>query len=192
MDKNGPLEKNWTVLRSERVLKDRWIDLRADHCQTPSGREISPYYVLSYADWVNIVAITEADEVVMVRQYRHGVAAWVTELPGGVADPEDRSLAEAAARELLEETGYRVAAVPEPVSSLYANPATNTNRVHTFLARGVTFDRAPNQEAGEEGMSVHLAPVAEVVAGLRSGGILQSMHVAALSLALMATGHIRT
>ena len=158
-------ERNWTVLHSERLLKDRWIDLRADRCQTPSGREISPYYVLGYADWVNIVAIPEA---------------------------EDRSLAEAAARELLEETGYRVAALPEPVCSLYANPATNTNRVHTFLARGVTFDRAPNLEAGEEGMSVHLAPVAEVVAGLRSGGILQSMHVAALSLALMATGHIRT
>lgn len=185
------MEQNWTVRHSERLLKDRWIDLRADTCETPSGREISPYYVLGYADWVNIVAITTSEEVVLVRQYRHAVASWVTELPGGVADPEDPSLAEAAARELLEETGYRVREQPAPVCSLYANPATNTNRVHTFLARGVTFERAPALEAGEEGMSVHLVPVAEVIARLRSGEILQSMHVAALSLALMATGHLR-
>lgn len=185
------MEKNWKVLRSERLLKDRWIDLRADACETPSGREISPYYVLSYADWVNIVAITASEEVVLVRQYRHAVATWVTELPGGVADAEDPSLAQAAARELLEETGYRVAELPTAVCSLYANPATNTNRVHTFLARGVTFERVPELEAGEEGMSVHLMPVADVIAALRTGEIRQSMHVAALSLALMACGYLR-
>lgn len=184
-------EKTWTVVGSDQLLKDPWIDLRADVCRTPSGAEIAPYYVLSYSDWVHIVAITTDDELVLVRQYRHGVGKWVTELPGGMADPGDPSLAEAAARELLEETGYRAKEAPQLIASLDANPATHTNRVHTFLAQGVTLDRPPALEAGEEGMRVLLMPMARVLGALRSGEISQAMHVAGLSLALMETGHLR-
>jgi 8-oxo-dGTP pyrophosphatase MutT (NUDIX family) len=184
-------EKTWTVVASDQLLKDRWIDLRADVCRTPSGAEIAPYYVLSYSDWVHIVAITTDDELVLVRQYRHGVGKWVSELPGGVADPEDISLAEAAARELLEETGYRATETPQLIASLDANPATHTNRVHTFLARNVVFDRPPMLETGEEGMSVRLMPIDKLIDALRSGEISQAMHVAGLSLALLQAGYLR-
>lgn len=184
-------EKSWTVVASQQLLKDRWIDLRADVCRTPSGAEIAPYYVLSYSDWVHIVAITTDHQLVLVRQYRHGVGRWLTELPGGVADPQDATLAEAAARELLEETGYRVVETPHLVASLDANPATHTNRVHTFLAQGVTLERKPALETGEEGMSVCLMPMDKVVEALQSGEISQSMHVAALFLALLKAGYLR-
>ncbi|WP_165220534.1 NUDIX hydrolase [Affinirhizobium pseudoryzae] len=184
-------EKTWTVVASDQILKDRWIDLRADVCRTPSGAEIAPYYVLSYSDWVHIVAITTDDELVLVRQYRHGVGGWVTELPGGMADPGDPSLAESAARELLEETGYRAAETPRLIASLDANPATHTNRVHTFLALGVTLERPPALEAGEEGLSVLLMPMDQVADALRRGEIGQAMHVAGLSLALLEAGYLR-
>ena len=184
-------EKMWTVVASEQLRKDRWIDLRADACLTPSGEKVAPYYVLSYPDWVNIAAITAEGELVLIRQYRHGVGRWVTELPGGISDPDDSSLAEAAARELLEETGYRVTEPPQLIVSLDANPASHTNRVHTFLARGVTLDRRPTLEAGEEGMSVRLMPMDKVVEALRNGEISQSMHVAALFLTLLEAGYLR-
>lgn len=184
-------EKTWTVVASDQILKDRWIDLRADVCRTPSGAEIAPFYVLSYSEWVHIVAFTEDDQLVLVRQYRHGVGRWVTELPGGMADPGDPSLAETAARELLEETGYRATDTPRLIASLDANPATHTNRVHTFLARDVTLERPPALEAGEEGLRVLLMPIGELIDALRRGEISQSMHVAGLSLALLEAGYLR-
>ncbi|TWF54495.1 NUDIX hydrolase [Neorhizobium alkalisoli] len=98
-------DTKWSVLSSETVVKDRWIDLRAETCVTPSGQEIAPYYVLSYPDWVNIVAITADDEIVLVRQYRHGAADVFTEIPGGAVDAGDPDPVAAAKRELLEETG---------------------------------------------------------------------------------------
>ena len=51
-------DQNWRVIRSETLLKDRWIDLRADDCVTSAGIKISPYYVLCYPDWVHVVALT--------------------------------------------------------------------------------------------------------------------------------------
>jgi hypothetical protein len=52
------MQEGWTTVASKTLVKDRWIDLRADQCLTPNGHEISPYYVLTYSDWINVVAIT--------------------------------------------------------------------------------------------------------------------------------------
>ena len=178
------MEENWKILASKTLIKDRWIDLRADDCLTPKGHEVAPYYVLSYPEWVNVVAVTPDRKIVLVRQYRHAVQSWVTELPGGCADPEDDDLATGAVRELLEETGYRVDGEVTLVSSLYPNPASSTNRVHTFLARDAVLDRAPDLEAGEEGMSVTLVSVHDIVSLMQRGEIGQAMHVAGIYQAL--------
>jgi hypothetical protein len=62
------MEQKWRITRSEPLLKDPWVHLRTDHCVTPAGIEISPYYVLSYPDWVHVVGITESGRLVLVRQ----------------------------------------------------------------------------------------------------------------------------
>jgi 8-oxo-dGTP pyrophosphatase MutT (NUDIX family) len=179
----------WKTLSSRVVLKDRWIDLRADACETPAGVVLDPYYVLRYQDWVNAVAITPDDCVVMIQQYRHAVGRVVLELPGGAMDPENASPAEAAARELREETGFAAGPLRH-VCSLDANPATHSNRIHTFVATGAVLAGAHARDEGED-MTVELVPVPRLVEMLRAGALGQSMQVGPALLALEAAGRLR-
>ncbi|MBD3844884.1 NUDIX hydrolase [Bosea sp. SSUT16] len=183
------MDIKWQRLSSETIIKDRWIDLRADECRTPNGQEISPYYVLNYPDWVHVVAITQSDELVLVRQYRHGAQDVFLELPAGTVDANDSSPEVSARRELEEETGYQAAELLL-ISSLFPNPAIQSNRVHTYLAIGVQPTGTRKLDAGEEGMTVHLLPVREALANLQGGILPQSLHVASLMLALSVSGHL--
>ena len=173
----------WRVDASKTVLQDRWINVRADDCVTPGGHHIAPYYVLTYPDWVHVVALTAANELVLVEQYRHGIGKSVLELPGGMIDPADATPLAAGRRELREETGH-AGSTWQPLGALYPNPAIQTNRCHGFLATGCHPVSSAALEAGEEGLVVRCVPLAEVQAGLASGLLGNAMHVAALLLAL--------
>jgi 8-oxo-dGTP pyrophosphatase MutT (NUDIX family) len=183
------MDPTWRVDRSEVVLKDRWINVRADHCVTPTGAEISPFYVLSYPEWVHVVAITEAGGVVLVRQYRHGAGVVTLELPGGQADGSDAMLEAAAKRELEEETGF-TAPRWELISSLYPNPATHSNRVHFFLAVDAVKTGKQTLDLGEAGLTVEVLPIPEVMNGLRSGLLGSAPHASGLLLGLAAAGRL--
>ena len=173
----------WRTVSSRIVLADRWINVRADDCLTPGGKQIAPYYVLSYPDFVNVVGLTPDNQLVLVEQYRHGAGVSVLELPGGMMDPSDTGAMVTAQRELLEETGF-TAETWQPVCKLYPNPATQTNWSHTVLATGCKLTGKPHLEAGEEGLAVRCLPIPEVLAGLPTGLLGQAMHVAGLLLAL--------
>ena len=75
---------DWKLISSEYLVSDRWLRLRADKCQLPSSKIIEPYYVLEYPTWVNVVAVTPQNEVVLVRLYRHGIGRTVLEIPSVV------------------------------------------------------------------------------------------------------------
>lgn len=185
-DDTGSLLRPWTVASSRHLLRDRWISLRADDCVTAGGATVAPFYVLEYPDWVQVVAIDADERLILVRQYRHGAAAAMLELPCGGIEPDDADPLAAARRELAEETGHgggdwRI------VASLWPNPANQTNRLHVALATGVRTVVKPASHPSEELELVRL-PVGEVVALALAGGLPQAMHVAALALALTAIG----
>ena len=180
--------QHWRVTSSRIVLSDRWINVRADSCTTPRGAVLDPYYVLSYPDWVHVVALTDDDRIVLVRQYRHGAGQVSLELPSGGVDPRDPSTEAAARRELAEETGYtarsfRLVGIHSP------NAATHTNRVHTYLAEGAAPHGGQSLDEGEEGMTVCPVTVQEIMSRLGDGSMIQLNHVASMLLALAAARH---
>lgn len=184
------MDDAWKVLESRTILQDRWLNLRADDCLTPDGVTISPYYVMSYPDWVNIVAITPDDRLLLVRQYRHAAGRFFLEIPGGGLDERDVDSEKAARRELEEETGY-IAQDWQLISSLYPNPASHTNRLHTYLATDAERRHQQRLDAGEEGLTVHALPIPEVLDGLQAGLIGQALHVSSILLALRVAGRLR-
>lgn len=176
----------WTIERSSHALKDRWISVRADVCRTHEGAILDPFYVLEYPDWVQIIALDAVDNLILVEQYRHGLGISSLELPTGGIEPFDADAIAAGQRELEEETGLQ-SDYWEHVATLAANPANQNNRCHVVLARNVRQTGTPDDNPTER-VRVCRVPIDEAAQLARHGGIAQSMHVAALALALTAIG----
>lgn len=177
-DQSGNDPQPWTVLDRRYVLnRQPYMTLREDTVLLPGGARIDDYFVFEYPDWVNVIAVTEDQKFVLIRQYRHGIGLTHFELAGGVADPGEPHL-EGARRELLEETGYGGGDWQLWVS-LSPNPATHTNTCHIFLATGVYKMAGQALDATEE-IAVRLLPAEEMPGMLRNGGVSQALHAAAL------------
>jgi 8-oxo-dGTP pyrophosphatase MutT (NUDIX family) len=183
---SNPEPPAWIVESSTHVFRDRWISVRADSCRTPEGAKIAPFYVLEYADWVQVVALDDQEHVILVEQYRHGLGITSLELPTGGMELTDTTPVEAAQRELAEETGF-TADSWQHIATLAPNPANQNNRCHAVLALGARLSGIPNDDPTER-VRVLRVPVAEAVRLARSGAIVQALHVAALALALTAIG----
>ena len=167
----------WEVLAVETVYECRLFSVVRQQGRSPRTGQVHDAFVLDAPDWVNIIPITAADEVVMVRQYRHGVTDITLEVPGGMMDPGDPDPRVAARREMLEETGYDSEAV-EPLGFIHPNPALQGNRCHTFVARDVVRRRAP-QHGHTEHTEPVLIPLDDIPAMIRSGVISHALVVVA-------------
>jgi ADP-ribose pyrophosphatase len=187
---NGPSTmdyKNlsWKTLSSEYIHKGPWATLRTDKCEMPSGHIVEDYYVLEYPNWVNAVAITEDNKILMVRQYRHAAEIVSLEIPGGVID-NGETPEQALRRELLEETGYQFDNF-ELLCTVYANPSTANNQTHTYLARGGKKVQEQHLDEQEE-LIVSTYTIEEVKQFLAENKIAQALHCTGLFYALERIG----
>jgi len=169
---------NWKVLSSKHILSKPWMTVRADEVQLPNGHVIPEYYVFEYPDWVNVIAITEDNKFVLVRQYRHGIGRVLYEIPAGVVEKSDASPLAGAQRELLEETGFGGGEWAE-LMQVSGNAAAYNNLTHCFLARGVKRIAQPHLDAGED-LTFELVDEATVRALLIRGEFVQSLMAAPL------------
>ena len=170
--------KVWETLSSEYLIQRPWLTARRDVLRMPNGKVVPEYYVLEYPTWVNIIAITESDEYVLVRQYRHALDIVEYELCAGTMEASDASPLEAAKRELLEETGYAGGEWTE-LTVLSANPTSMNNLNHTFIAKGVKKVSSQHLDETEE-ITVHLFSLEELVDLLRRDEMKQALMVAPL------------
>lgn len=174
----NPKKRKCTVLHSEYLSRKPWYTVRHERLALPDGRIIPDYYVFEYPDWVNITAIDREGRFVMIDQYRHGLGETSYEIPAGVIETSDSTPLEAARRELFEETGYG-GGTWRLLTSISANPATQNNITHCFLATGVERIGTQHLDATED-IGVHLFTRSEVLGLLRTDSIRQALMAAPL------------
>jgi len=173
--------QHWRTRSRRTLLNDKWLCLHAEECELPSGHILSPYYVLDERDWVQVVAIDMEEKVLLTRQYRHGAKVVSTELPCGIMDAGETPLV-AAQRELLEETGH-TAVVWTPLPQILPNPARQTNRIHSFLARQLHDTGSQALDASED-ISFDFVSLGEIQGKIEAGVFSHGLHIASYFLAL--------
>ncbi len=177
--------QKWKLLESKYIIQRPWATLRVDKLELPNGNIKDEYYVLEYPRWVNMVAITEDQKVLFVRQYRHGADEIMVELPAGVVE-EGEELEAAARRELLEETGYAFDTI-EYICELYANPATSGNLTYTYLLTGGKKIQEQELDNSEDIEVVEMS-IEKARQFLFDNKIGQALHSAALFYTLKKMG----
>jgi ADP-ribose diphosphatase len=182
-----PGPRPWTTLESESIQDCRVFSVRRVRAQSPRTGDAHDFFAIDSSDWVNVVPITSDGCVVMVRQYRHGAGELTLETPGGLVDPGETPVA-AAARELLEETGYAAAEIVS-LGAVNPNPALFSNRLHGFLARGAQRVREVQNESTEE-THVELVPLAALREEVRAGRVNHALVIAVAYLFELDAGSV--
>ncbi len=164
------------------VLDHRWYKVRRDEVQLPNGKILDDYFVSVRPEVVLVFPVTSDNEVILVRQYKHGAQEILLELPGGIVDSTDTSPEEAALRELREETGYTGQTITR-LGTLHDDPTKNTNCFHLFLAQNVQLTNTQKLDHSED-IIVEKIPLAEIKMKAVRGEIKVANSLAIILLAL--------
>lgn len=180
--------KPWKVLASETLLDcSPWLSVIRQAVQLPSGAIIEDYLLTPGRDFSMIVALLEPPlalqaELVLVRQYKHGLGRTIVEFPAGYLDTPDEDPLACAQRELREETGYS-AKIWEPLGAVCIDPNRARTAAHIFFARDLTCTGQPHLDATEDLQHLTL-PLGQFVELLHSGEVATQSTAAAWGLAV--------
>lgn len=178
-------EHEFDTVTSETLHVGKIFALRADEVRMPGGGT-ARREVVEHFGAVGIVALDDAGDVVLVHQYRHPVERRLWELPAGLLDMGDEPPHLTAARELEEEAGL-AADTWRVLVDLITAPGFSDESVRVYLATGLTDVGRPEAHDEEADMTVRRVPLADAVAMVFSGDIVNSLAVAGI-LAANAMG----
>lgn len=170
----------WRKLGSEEVF---WHPIFGLERQIVAwGDQQREVIVVRAPDWINVIPVLRDGRVVLIRQWRYGIWAPSLEIPGGMVDPNENA-DEAAARELLEETGYHARKLKQ-LGVTHPNPAILSNRLTTYLATDLDLVEPDREEfgVGDERIVVEPTPMNEISGMIRDGAITHALVIAAFHL----------
>ncbi|HPJ39038.1 MAG TPA: NUDIX hydrolase [Spirochaetota bacterium] len=171
--------ERWVIKSEKNIFSSSVFTLKELRCAHPEKEDEFEFFILNSPDWINVVAVTENNEIIFVRQHRLGTDEYTYETPAGLME-KDEDPFDAARRELLEETGYAPGSL-RLMKKLSANPAIQNNYIYFFCATGCT--RISGQDLDlQEDIDVELYPEEQVVHMIESGEIDHSIIVNALNL----------
>ena len=159
----------WPSKHRKQVGDFRIFTVDNDSRTSPRTGRDHDFYIINTRIWVNIIAVTPQEELVMVEQFRHGSNTVELEIPGGVIDHADESPLLTAERELREETGYAGNA-PHQLADIFPNPAIMNNRAFTVLIENCTLKHPTQFDEGED-LITRLIPVRDIPKLVRDGVI---------------------
>jgi 8-oxo-dGDP phosphatase len=163
----------WPVASSTLLADGALVRLRKDMVRMPDGEAVGRD-VLEHPGAVAVLALDSADQVLMIRQYRHPVGRLLWEIPAGLRDVAGEPLRVTAERELLEEAGHR-AADWRVLTDSFSSPGISTERIRIFLARGLTqvpeAERSYVREHEEAYLELAWVPLNQAVARVIAGDL---------------------
>jgi len=170
--------KPWKKVRSTPIGDFRIFKLRSDVKISPRTGKEHDFYVLDSVNWVNVVAVTPDQQLVMIEQYRHGSNTVELEIPGGMMDPGETDPVATAVRELREETGYE-GENARVLGRIWSNPAILSNTTYTVLIENCRLKHDVDWDHGED-LVTRLVPVGEIPKLVADEKIGHSLVVVAL------------
>ena len=173
--------EKWPTLEKVEVLRAHVFRYLKAKRQSPTTKKISDFDIVQCSNWVNVVAITPDQKIVLIKQYRHGLDCITTEITGGAVDHKEDMLL-AAQRELQEETGY-TSTNWKSLGRVDVNPAFMTNYCETFLALNAVKTHDQNLDPFEE-IDVFLEDKEDINLLIKKGEITHSLIIAAFYLYL--------
>ena len=147
---------HWPVVSSAELVRGRLVTVRTDKVRMPDG-ELAERDVVIHPGAVAVLALDDAQQVLLIRQYRHPVGRLLWEVPAGLRDVSGEPPWATARRELLEEAGYR-AQDWRVLADYYTSPGFSTERLRVFLARDLEFVPESERDFVPEGEETQLVP----------------------------------